>query len=233
MNMMIKRTMIAAAFTTAAALPLGSQASDGTITFTGAVTASTCTLSVNGVVNAGTATVALPTVDTAALAGGLATSTAAGTFFSIGVSNCTAANDLGAAAPIGAAPAHVEIYCEAGPTVDQATGGLINTTGAGYSNVEVKLYNASGSVAPSGHADHARHTHQSTDRPNYSEWWHGVVLCRLLDLGCGRCGSDGGCCHHAGHLLPDLYLIPSARDCGCAVPWPELHNPEYREVWIA
>ena len=147
MNMMIKRTMIAAALTTAAALPLGSQASDGTITFTGAVTASTCTLSVNGGANAGTATVALPTVDTAALAGGLATSTAAGTFFSIGVSSCTAAHDLGAPSPGGSAPVHVEIYFEAGPTVDQATGGLINTTGAGYSNVEVKLYNASGSVA--------------------------------------------------------------------------------------
>lgn len=147
MNMMIKRTMIAAALTTAAALPLGSQASDGTITFTGAVTASSCTISVNGGVNAGTATVALPTVDTAALTGGLATSTAAGTFFSIGLSNCSAANDLGAPSPNGTAPTHVQIYFEAGPTVDQATGGLINTTGAGFSNVEVKLYNASGSVA--------------------------------------------------------------------------------------
>jgi len=147
MNRLIKRTMIAAAITTAAALPLGSQASDGTITFTGAVTASTCTISVNGGVNAGTATVALPTVDTAALTGaGPATSTAAGTFFSIGVTNCTAANDIGAPAPNGTAPTHVAINFEAGPTVDQATGGLINTTGPGFSNVEVKLYNASGST---------------------------------------------------------------------------------------
>jgi major type 1 subunit fimbrin (pilin) len=147
MNTLIKRAMIAAGITTAMALPLASQASDGTITFTGAVTASTCTLSVNGGANAGTATVALPTVDTASLtAAGAATSTAAGTFFSVGVTGCTAAHDLGAPSPGGTAPTHVQIYFEAGPTVDQATGGLINTTGVGFSNVEVKLYNASGST---------------------------------------------------------------------------------------
>jgi major type 1 subunit fimbrin (pilin) len=146
MNTLMKRAMLVGV-ATALVLPPAGRASDGTITFTGAVTASTCTLSINGLVNAGTATVALPTVDTAALTGaGAATSTAAGTFFSIGVSNCTAANDLGAAAPNGAAPTHVQIYFEAGPTVDETTGGLINTTGAGYSNVEVKLYNASGST---------------------------------------------------------------------------------------
>ncbi len=65
MNSLIKRAMIVVGITTAMALPLASVASDGTITFTGAVTASTCTLSVNG--GAATATVALPTVDTAAL----------------------------------------------------------------------------------------------------------------------------------------------------------------------
>ena len=63
MNIRIKRAMLAAGIVTTMALPLTGQASDGTITFTGAVTASTCTLSVNGGVNAGTATVALPTVD--------------------------------------------------------------------------------------------------------------------------------------------------------------------------
>ncbi|HTW39108.1 MAG TPA: hypothetical protein VMD49_11115 [Steroidobacteraceae bacterium] len=146
MNTLIKRLMMAGVATTLV-LPLAGRASDGTITFTGAVTASTCTLSVNGAANAGTATVALPTVDTASLsASGAATSTAAGTFFSIGVSGCEPASDLGAPAPTGAAPTHVQIYFEAGPTVDQGTGGLINTTGVGYSNVEVKLYNASGST---------------------------------------------------------------------------------------
>jgi major type 1 subunit fimbrin (pilin) len=144
MSIRIKRAMLVAGITTAMGLPMSGFASDGTITFTGAVTASTCTLSVNGGTNAGTATVALPTVDTAALAGSGATTTAAGTFFSIGVSACSALADIGLGTP--AAPTNVQIYFEAGPTVDEATSGLINTTGAGYSNVEVKLYNASGST---------------------------------------------------------------------------------------
>ena len=144
MNKLIKRAMIAAGITTAMGLPLAGDASDGTITFTGAVTASTCTIRVNGGSNAGTATVTLPTVDTAALTGSSPKTTAAGTFFSIGVSGCVAQADIGIGTP--AAPTHVAIYFEAGPTVDQATGALINTTGSGYSNVEVKLYNASGST---------------------------------------------------------------------------------------
>lgn len=138
MNVRIKRAMAAAGIATAMALPMSSQASDGTITFTGAVTASTCTLSVNGGNNAGTATVALPTVDTAALTNVSPKTTAAGTFFSIGVSACNAVADIGVGP---SAPTHVQIYFEAGPNVDQATGGLINTVGG--SNVEVNLYNAS------------------------------------------------------------------------------------------
>lgn len=144
MNIRLKRAMVVAGIATAMTLPMSGLASDGTITFTGAVTASTCTLSVNGASNNGTATVTLPTVDTAALTGTTPKTTAAGTFFSIGVSACNAVADIGLGTP--AAPTHVAIYFEAGPSVDQATGGLINTTGAGYSNVEVKLYNASGST---------------------------------------------------------------------------------------
>ncbi len=48
MNIRIKRAMVVAGIATAMALPLSGQASDGTITFTGAVTANTCTVSVNG-----------------------------------------------------------------------------------------------------------------------------------------------------------------------------------------
>jgi major type 1 subunit fimbrin (pilin) len=143
MNIRIKRAMLAAGIATAMALPLTGQASDGTITFTGAVTASTCTLSVNGGSNAGTATVALPTVDTAALTSTGAGRTAAGTFFSVGVSACSAVADIGAGP---SAPAQVSIYFEAGPNVDEATGGLINTISVAGSNVEVNLYNASGST---------------------------------------------------------------------------------------
>jgi major type 1 subunit fimbrin (pilin) len=144
MNIRLKRAMVVAGIATTMTLPMSGLASDGTITFTGAVTASTCTLSVNGASNNGTATVTLPTVDTAALTGTTPKTTAAGTFFSIGVNDCNAVADIGTGTP--AAPTHVAIYFEAGPSVDQATGGLINTTGAGYSNVEVKLYNASGST---------------------------------------------------------------------------------------
>ncbi|HEY6456980.1 MAG TPA: hypothetical protein VIY90_17030 [Steroidobacteraceae bacterium] len=137
MDIRIKRAMAAAGIATALALPLSSQASDGTIIFTGAVTANTCTVSVNA--SGANATVALPTVSTVALDNTLAKTTAAGTFFKMAVSACTATplNDYGAAH----APTTVEIYFEAGPNVDEVTGGLVNTVTG--SNVEVNLYNAS------------------------------------------------------------------------------------------
>jgi major type 1 subunit fimbrin (pilin) len=147
-NTLIKRAMIVAGISTAMSLPLASQASDGTITFTGAVTANTCSVSVNSGTFAATggaadATVALPTVSLASLTNAAASpptaakTTGAGTFFSMTVSGCTATplNDFG-----GGAPTTVAIYFEAGPNVDSLTGGLINATG---SNVEVNLYNAS------------------------------------------------------------------------------------------
>jgi major type 1 subunit fimbrin (pilin) len=156
MNIRIKRAMLAAGIATTMALPLTGQASDGTITFTGAVTASTCTLSVNGGANAGTATVALPTVDRAALTGTGAGTTAAGTFFSVGVTGCTGVADIGSGTP--AAPTSVAIYFEAGPNVDEATGGLINTVTG--SNVEVNLYNASGATIVGSQIFPGTPTHQ-------------------------------------------------------------------------
>src|SRR6185312_263747 len=140
MNIRIRRAMMAAGIAAAMALPMSSQASDGTLTFTGAVTANSCTLAVNGVTGAD-ATIALPTVDTAALSNVSPRTTAAGTFFSIAVTSCTALLDIGGTA----APATVQIYFEAGPNVDETTGGLINTAPSG-SNVEVNLYNASGAT---------------------------------------------------------------------------------------
>ena len=156
MNIRIKRAMLAAGI--AMALPLSGQASDGTITFTGAVTASTCTLSVNGG-GSGTATVALPTVDIGALSSVGAGTTAAGTFFSVGVTNCTGVADIGSPTP--AAPTSVAIYFEAGPNVDEVTGGLINTLTSG-SNVEVNLYNASGSTIVGTQIQPGTPTHQPT-----------------------------------------------------------------------
>jgi major type 1 subunit fimbrin (pilin) len=138
-NIQIKRALLAAGVATAMGLPLSSQASDGTITFTGAVTANTCTLNVNGSGNADGA-VTLPIVSVSALTNATASKTsAAGTFFNIKISGCTATNtDVN-----GHAPTTVQVYFEAGPNVDVLTGGLIN---GGTSNVEVNLYNASGTT---------------------------------------------------------------------------------------
>ena len=80
MNTLIKRAMVVAGITTAMALPLATQASDGTITFTGGVTANTCTVKVNGA-GTGDGTVTLPTVSTSALTNAGQKTTAAGTFF--------------------------------------------------------------------------------------------------------------------------------------------------------
>ncbi len=133
----MKRTVAAAGIAAVVTAPMSSLASDGTITFTGAVTGSSCTINVNGS-GAADATVALPTVDTAALTNTGARTTAGGTFFNIVLSSCAGVDDYGA----GAAPTNVQIYFEAGPNVDENTGGLINLAPSG-SNVEVRLYNAS------------------------------------------------------------------------------------------
>jgi len=139
MNIRIKRALLAAGIATTMAMPLATHASDGTITFTGGVTANTCTVNVNGS-GSNNATVVLPIVDTAALTNASnPLKTAAGTFFNMAVSACTATN----ADVNGVTPTTVQIYFEAGPNVDEATGGLIN---GGTSNVEVNLYNASNSA---------------------------------------------------------------------------------------
>jgi major type 1 subunit fimbrin (pilin) len=136
-NTLIKRAMLTAGIAAAMALPLSSQASDGTITFTGAVTDNTCTVNVNGS-GSNNATVTLPTVGLAALDNTATKTTAAGTFFNIAITSCAAlVHD-------NVTPTSVGIYFEAGPNVDQATGGLINAVVG--SNVEVNLYNASAST---------------------------------------------------------------------------------------
>ena len=113
----------------------GARASDGTISFTGAVTGNSCTVQVG---TGNTAVVALPVVDAAALSHSSPPDVfAAGTFFGIKLGGCVASQ----ADVSGAAPSRVAIYFEAGPGVDQTTHALIN---AGSSNVQVKLYLASG-----------------------------------------------------------------------------------------
>jgi major type 1 subunit fimbrin (pilin) len=137
MKIWVKRAMVAAGAASALVAPMSGLASDGTITFTGAVTASTCGIQVNGA-GTGDGTVALPTVSTAALTNAGQRTVAAGTFFSIALSGCTAVADIGVGP---SAPTTVQIYFEAGPNVNALTGGLINTVVG--SNVEVNLYNAS------------------------------------------------------------------------------------------
>jgi major type 1 subunit fimbrin (pilin) len=135
MNARVNRARAAAGIATAMTLAMPGRASDGTITFLGAVTGNSCTVQVGAADSNGI--VALPVVDTTSLDGSSASRNAsAGTFFKITLGNCVANQ----ADVSGAQPAHVAIYFEAGPNVDQTTHALIN---AGTSNVEVKLYQAS------------------------------------------------------------------------------------------
>ena len=116
-------------------LAMAGQASDGTITFTGAVTGNSCSVRIGAGGNSGI--VALPVVDVTALdATSPSRTSSAGAFFQISLSHCVADQaDLA-----GATPTQVGIYFEAGPNVDHTTHALIN---AGTSNVEVKLFQAS------------------------------------------------------------------------------------------
>ncbi|MBY8610509.1 type 1 fimbrial protein [Burkholderia arboris] len=105
-------------------------AADGTITFSGNVTAQTCTINGNGS-GAKNFTVTLPTVS----AGSLATSgaTVGTTPFSIALTGCTPTTGAGAVKSVHA-------YFETGPTIDSTTGNLILATG-GATNVEIQLLN--------------------------------------------------------------------------------------------
>lgn len=105
----------------ALAVPGWVLASDGTITFNGAVTDTSCTVVVNG----GTAdgTVTLPTVSTGIL--NLSGNVAGATNFTLDLSGCD---------PVGT----VNAFFEAGANVDPATGNLTNTGTA--ANVVVQLF---------------------------------------------------------------------------------------------
>lgn len=105
---------------------------DGTITITGKVIAQTCTVNSNGSGTAN-ATVALPSVLTTNLA---TTGAVAGkTPFSIVIAGCDAALTTAQAFWSGA-------------NIDASTGNLKNATGAGNSNVQVQMLNASNAVMP-------------------------------------------------------------------------------------
>ncbi|QBJ78988.1 fimbrial protein [Aquitalea sp. USM4] len=102
-------------------------ASDGTISFTGQVSTSTCTISVAGSGNNGS--ISLPPISTKALAASLAT--AGATPFSISLSGCTGSATQAA------------IWFENDANVT-AAGRLVNSGTA--SNVDVAIYNTSSST---------------------------------------------------------------------------------------
>lgn len=112
-------------------------AADGTITFSGNVTAQTCTINGNGS-SSNNFTVTLPTVSTSALAS--AGQTAGRTPFSIALTACTPASG------------NVRVYFEPGPTVDTSTGNLILASG-GATNVQIGLLNADLTAIKLGAAD--------------------------------------------------------------------------------
>ena len=130
----MKKTLLSAAlmagFGMAAFAPQAANAADGTITFNGAVLASTCTVSnaVSGVV-----AVTLPDVQTSAFT---ASGSVAGlTPFSLTLTGCPTT------------PSGVVVGAAFDNTnVDTATGAIKNSTGASFSNVEVQMTNSSGTA---------------------------------------------------------------------------------------
>jgi major type 1 subunit fimbrin (pilin) len=125
---LIPAVTLGAAF---AALPGHALASDGTITFTGSIDASTCTISTTG--TGGSFTVALPKVSSGVLS---ATGQTAGdTAFTIRLTGCS---DIAG---------NVSTNFETGVAVDQASGRLNNTAATGgATNVQIQLLNANDST---------------------------------------------------------------------------------------
>jgi major type 1 subunit fimbrin (pilin) len=111
------------------------QASDGTLTFNGQLTDSTCTIT-----GGGNKTITLPTLSRLSVNG--AGTTGGDTYFTIALTGCTA----------GLSTANT--YFEAGANIDTTNGRLKNTAVAGATNVQIELLNKNGVAvnlaAPSG-----------------------------------------------------------------------------------
>ncbi|BBP98294.1 ferrous iron transporter B [Burkholderia sp. SFA1] len=103
-------------------------ASDGTVTFNGALTAQTCTINGNGS-SSKDFTVTLPTVSTGAFSAGQPR--AGATSYNIALTNC---------APV-SATSKAAVFYEAGATVDPTDGRLMVASG-GAQNVKLELSNA-------------------------------------------------------------------------------------------
>lgn len=109
-------------------------AADGTITFTGPVTGTTCSLDVAGS-NTKNGTVTLPNVSESALSA--AEQVAGNVPFSIKLTGCTPATG------------NAYTWFESGATVNTVTGRLINSGTA--SNVEIQVSNKNAGVIKIGH----------------------------------------------------------------------------------
>ena len=120
----------AATIATIALTSTGAQASDGTITFTGSVTDTTCSI------DAKTAGAANKDVQLKAVTNSTLGSTGA-------TAGATAATDLTFALSGCSTEAKAVARFENGPTINQTTGYLENMAPAGAQNVQVRLLNAS------------------------------------------------------------------------------------------
>ncbi|SDD74872.1 major type 1 subunit fimbrin (pilin) [Cupriavidus sp. YR651] len=140
------KLLSALAFAAAATVSQYAAAVDGTISFTGSITAQTCTANGNGT-SSKDFTVALPNVSSGLLA--TAGNVAGATPFSISLTGCNP--DSG----------NVRTFFEAGPTVDATTGRLIVASGSGAaSNVQIGLFNADDdSEIKAGFADASQNSH--------------------------------------------------------------------------
>lgn len=137
----MNRTLLAFAALTSTLAMSTAQANDGTINFTGELTAQTCTSTVNG---AATATaVALPRLSTATLATAGQSSGATG--FTIELSRCTGTMTTAAA------------YFEAGAGVDPVTRNVLNSTGTAR-NVQLQLLDSAGKVIRAGESSQTAST---------------------------------------------------------------------------
>ncbi len=138
----MKHKLLALATAAAALSPMVASASDGTITFQGAVKATTC-----AVTGPSSFTVILPTVSVATLASSGAV--AGATRFAIAINGCTS-SETGANA-----------FFEAGTDVDAITGRLKNTGNA--TNVNLQLTTAAGTVIDLSKASGAQYTPQTNN----------------------------------------------------------------------
>lgn len=119
----------------------GAFASDGTITFNGLVSASTCSISSSG--GSANFTVSLPTVSTTSLT---APNAVAGrTPFAITLSGCTPASGS------------VHTFFESGTNTGPSGNLALNAGGA--ANVEIQLLNNDLSVIKAGYADASQNSH--------------------------------------------------------------------------